>query len=255
MSLPLASPSFPDPSGAVGGALGPGASREERLAAVRQLQSAIAGRQGHRIPDRALSVDPEFAEVLEHGALQMGRSYEVHGNVAFSLALAAQATRRGSWAAVIGFPELGAEAVSQLGVNLAQVVFIPRPGPHWLHVASALVGNVDIVIMNPGQDAPKNQKAPAPNGKLSQFNAKLRQANTVLLAHSPWLHAAEVFRVSTRAWEGLGRGHGRLRACEFSVSAQSRTSHRSRSLSVRLDPSHQNSHGTQRSEEWVTQTG
>ncbi|MGW3960160.1 hypothetical protein ACWED2_10075 [Amycolatopsis sp. NPDC005003] len=63
----------------------------------------------------------------------------VGGSTALVLALLAEATREGSWAAITGMPEVGVVAAAELGVELDRLALAPNPGAELVAVVSALI--------------------------------------------------------------------------------------------------------------------
>src|SRR5436305_1103558 len=53
----------------------------------------------------------------------------------------------GSWAAVVGMPDLGLLAAAELGVVLHRLVLVPRPGTELGAVVAALLDGVDLVVV------------------------------------------------------------------------------------------------------------
>jgi hypothetical protein len=65
--------------------------------------------------------------VLPWAGLRRGSTVGVHGSVSL-LALLSAATSEGSWAAVVGMPEMGLVAAAEMGVAVQRLGHIPRPG-------------------------------------------------------------------------------------------------------------------------------
>ena len=73
-----------------------------------------------------LPIAPSFAPLFADGGLVRGRTVACTGDAALStaLALAASATRLGSWLAVIGVPQLGVGAAIEAGVHCVAAITI-----------------------------------------------------------------------------------------------------------------------------------
>src|SRR5215217_2002170 len=78
--------------------------------------------------------------------LPRGNTVAVHDSTSLLLALLAEATKTGSWVAVVGMPDLGLAAAAELGVELTRVVLIPEPGAQFVSVVAALFEGVDLVV-------------------------------------------------------------------------------------------------------------
>ena len=76
------------------------------------------------------------------------------------MALAAEASRRGSWVAAVGMADLGVSALAERGVNLERWALVDPPAGGrgrggWsaslaADVLGAVVGGFDLVLLGPG---------------------------------------------------------------------------------------------------------
>jgi hypothetical protein len=154
-------------------------------------------------------------EPLLAGGLRRGSTVTVHGSTSLALGLLARATVEGSWAAIVGVPSLGLAAAEELGVDLARLALVPNPGGQWAIVAAALVDAFDLVVV-----APPGRAKPADARRLT---AKTRERGAVLVPVGAWPEPADVrLGIASAEWQGLGDGHGRLRARRVEVVAQGR---------------------------------
>ena len=129
-------------------------------------------------------------------------------------ALLAEASKAGSWCAVVGLPALGAVAAADTGIVLERLALVPNPGPEWATVAAALIDGVDVVVIA----APGTVSASI----ASRLAARARQRGSVLVPYGRWEGADITLRVTRGRWDGLGDGHGRLRRREVTIVAQGR---------------------------------
>lgn len=136
------------------------------------------------------------------------------GACSLLLALLAEASRTGSWCAVVGVPTLGAVAAAESGIALDRLALIPNPGPEWATVVAALIDGLDVVAV-----AVPNTIAPAVIARLA---ARARQRGAVLVPFGRWAGADVTLQVVQGAWEGLGQGRGRLRRREVTICARGR---------------------------------
>ncbi|HEY0697856.1 MAG TPA: hypothetical protein VGD43_08600, partial [Micromonospora sp.] len=169
---------------------------------------------------RLLPVLPELTGLLPGRGLRRGSTVAVtparpaHGGSSLVLALLAEASRSGSWCAVVGVPTFGALAAADIGIALDRLALVPYPGPEWATVVAALIDGVDVVVVAaPG---------PVSASVASRLAARARQRGSVLLPYGRWDGADVTLRVVRGAWEGLGRGRGRLRRREVTISARGR---------------------------------
>ncbi|MCL3861929.1 hypothetical protein [Actinotalea sp. K2] len=165
---------------------------------------------------RFLPVHSGVAGLLPSGALDRGTTVVVDGSTSLVLALIAAASQAGAWAAVVGLPEVGVLAAHQLGLVLDRVALVPSPGPDAPSVVAALIDGVDIVVLGPGVAL-----GPADRRRLA---ARARERSAVLIPTAPWPGAHVVLTAEASRWEGLGRGHGRLRSRRLTVHRAGRGS-------------------------------
>ncbi|MCY3619228.1 MAG: hypothetical protein F4Z00_11240, partial [Acidimicrobiaceae bacterium] len=70
--------------------------------------------------ERRLPVEEALAPLLPEGSIRRGAAVAVggHGSMTLAVALAAEASRRGSWVAAVGMADLGVAALAERGVDL-----------------------------------------------------------------------------------------------------------------------------------------
>lgn len=176
--------------------------------------------------DQLLPVDEAFEKMLPDDGLKRGTTVTVSGPSCTSLALGliTEASRTGSWTAIVGLPWLGLVSAEELGVELGRVAIIDDPGDQWATIIAALVGAFDVVLTC----LPPRVKA-ADGRRLA---ARLRERGTVLVQIPEPVHPSRphhdvitgdvVLTVSAVEWEGLGRGHGRLLSRRIEVLTSGR---------------------------------
>jgi hypothetical protein len=171
---------------------------------------------------RVLPVVPELSGLLPGRGLRRGstvavaagRSAPAGGSTSLLLALLAEASRSGSWCAVVGIPSLGALAAQENGIDLDRLALVPDPGPDWPTVIAALIDGVDVVVTAiPGQVAPTI---------ADRLVARARQRGSVLMPFGQWPGADVTLQVTASRWEGLSLGRGRLRRREVTILARGR---------------------------------
>lgn len=165
---------------------------------------------------QALPCDPQLAPLLPWSGLRRGATISTVGSTSLLMLLLAGAMRdTGSWAAIVGMPQLGVLAAGQdHGIPLERLALVPEPGPDWPTVVAALLDGVDLVVVNPPPSTD-----PRIVGNLA---ARARQKGAVLIPTTPWPGADVALVVTGRRWRGLGEGRGRLRWCELDVQAAGR---------------------------------
>jgi hypothetical protein len=136
------------------------------------------------------------------------------GGSALVLALIAEASRAGSWCAMVGIPTFGAVAAADAGIALDRLALVPNPGPEWPAVVAALIDGIDVVVTAvPGT---------VPPSIASRLAARARQRGSVLVPYGRWDGADVTLQVVRSDWEGLGQGHGRLRQRRVTIVARGR---------------------------------
>jgi hypothetical protein len=167
-------------------------------------------------------VSPALAGLLPDG-LRRGSSIGVAGPGARSLALAliAEATATGSWAAVVDDPDLGLAAAAEAGVALARLAVVDLSGQaasrQWGAVVAALVGGLDLVLV-----APRRRVRTADARRLA---ARARERGSVLIriGGASWPDRPDLeLAMADAAWEGPEDGYGRLRCRRAEVVATGR---------------------------------
>lgn len=162
-----------------------------------QAGSDVEGRY-HRVVDGLTG--------LLGAGLRCGSSYLVEGSTSLSLAMAAGASQDGGWCAAVGMPQLGAQSVAGLGIDLDRFAVVPDPGNHWLEVVATLADAVDVILLAPS--------APGGDGDLRRLAARLRQRGCTLVVHGRrWSGAEARLTVTDSQWVGVGSdGRGYLSA-------------------------------------------
>jgi len=209
--------------------------------------------------ERVLPVLAPLASLFPEGGLRRGTVVSVTGSVpersggsvpersggssSLALALLAGASGEGSWCAAVGLSSLGIVAAEELGVALDRFPLVAAPpnAEEWAWAVAALLDAVDIVLARPPAGRPVRDV----HARRLAARARERSAVLIVTAACPnavtaacpnavtaaggawpggaWPGGADV-RLETAAavWEGIGEGHGRLRARRMEVVAGGR---------------------------------
>ncbi|MBB4912128.1 hypothetical protein [Actinophytocola algeriensis] len=168
------------------------------------------------IPDdraRMLPVHPALADLFPWGGLRRGATVAVRGSTSLLFALLAPPTDTGSWAALVGMPDLGLRAASELGVAVERLALVRHPGANLPAVVAALLDGMDLVAVNPAR---------LTDSHLRRLSARARHRGAVLISTGQWPGADLELTLSDTRWTGLGDGHGFLEARETLVAARGR---------------------------------
>ncbi|MDX3386098.1 hypothetical protein PV682_32265 [Streptomyces niveiscabiei] len=156
----------------------------------------------------------ELESLLPGGRLRPGSIVSVGQDLPLLLALAARAaTEAGPWA-VVGLPQLGVLAAGSMGLDVGAGLWVDRPGKRWPEVVTTLAESVPVLLLGP--------LGPAPGRQGRRLAAVLRRTGAVLLTTGAWEGADLRMAVTASRWEGVGAGHGLLRARRVRVSATGR---------------------------------
>ena len=199
-------------------------NQTQAMADVSALRDRLEQMQGRRMSAPVLPTHPAFSHLLPGGGLKPGSAYALASSSALLLALMARASQDGAWCAVVGMPDLGAEAAEKYGLDLDRLVFIPDPGPRWLAVTATIADVLPVVAVRPPRQAHRQAQASAGGAEVSRLAARLRERGSVLLVQGSWPQAEAVIDVADPRWSGLGAGHGYLAGRELTVSVASRRS-------------------------------
>ncbi len=184
---------------------------------VDQLRERVTAMQGGptRMP---VPTHPALADLLQ---LRTGGSYGVD-SASLALALAAGASAAGEWVGFAGWPDFGAEAAVELGVDLSRTVLVPDPGESWLEVAAALVDVLRVVVLRPTVAVDARS--------AGVLDARLRSRSSVLVVWGEWPRVEARLSLERSRWTGPQDGHGRLRERSASLSVRRGTAPPVRSL-------------------------
>ena len=175
------------------------------------MTTELRTRLGTPLARAPLPVASPLASLFD-GGLVRGRTVACAGDAALSaaLALAAEATRSGSWLAVVGVPNLGVAAAIEAGVAVERIVLAqpPRASREWIATVAALVEGFDVLIVAPpallvAHDARRLQ---------SRILARQSVLIVVDLPALPSLGSTDVFssdidvHTDTVSWSGIERG-------------------------------------------------
>jgi hypothetical protein len=189
---------------------GAGLSLAERVRQAAAPATALAGGEAGQV----LPVDPALARLLPGGGLRRGSTVAVEGSASLLFAVLAEASKAGSWCAVVGVPGLGAVAAAEAGVATERLALVPRPGTDLAGVVAALVDGMDVVVVG------GTARLSAADGR--RLAARARQRGAVLMPYGPWHGADLELSCAGGRWRGLGTGHGHLRSREVTVQARGR---------------------------------
>lgn len=193
------------------------------------LRGGAVSPAGPLAGERLLPVAPALERLFPEGGLRRGSTVAVAGSTLLALALLAGPSAVGSWCAVVGMPALGLVAAAEVGVAMERLALVPATGSEWPTVVAALLDALDVVVVATGAGAGDadgrrgigRRVRPADARRLT---ARARERGAVLVVLGAWEGANVRLSVvgSPCQWQGLGSGHGCLRARLVEVGAEGR---------------------------------
>ena len=205
---------------------------------VSEVPGVIRGRPGRQVPpslaakvrpvsspgSRVLALAAALVPLFPDGALRRGSTTVVaarpgQGGTTLGLSLLAGASAGGRWCATVGVADPGVVAMTEIGLDLRRVVFVPRPKAGWADAAGELLNGVDVVLVRP-----PGRGRPTASRHLSA-RARERQAALVVLVdrREDWGADADlVLSVSATEWRGAGPGQGHLRGRRAEIRVSGR---------------------------------
>jgi hypothetical protein len=189
----------------------------ERLA-VRSAPTTLAGERLLPVAEPLLPLLP--GGLVRGSSVQVAGAADGLGSTSLALAVLAGPSGAGSWAAAVGVPTLGLAAAAGFGVDLGRLVLVAPPAAaDWATVVATLLDAFEVVVARPSA-----RRVGAADAR--RLAARARERGSVLLRLGPpssWPEAADVtLTVTATRWEGLGQGHGHLRARRAVVEAGGR---------------------------------
>lgn len=176
--------------------------------------------------EKTLPVVDALTGLLPSGGLVRGSSVSVAGVGATSLALAllSQASRTGSWIALVGVDSFGWAAATRSGWVLERTVSVSEPPTSaWATTVGALLDSVDVVVVDPTHQIRPND--------ARRLVARGRERGSILVRLSTpdgrtrfrWPVNADLdLRSETTQWVGLEKGAGHLQERRVTVTAGGR---------------------------------
>jgi len=140
----------------------------------------------------------------------------VGGVRSLGLALGAAPSAAGSWVGAVGLPSLGLVAAAEAGISLERLMLVADPpASSWATVIVTLLDAMDVVLARPVG------RVRGSDGRRIAARARERGAVLVLAGGADlWpLPADLTFTVTAASWQGVGEGHGHLRARRAEVTA------------------------------------
>lgn len=188
---------------------------EKPVLALSELQLGGHVQKFGIAQDRLLPLRSDLMPLFPWGGLKRGTVVEITSSV-LTMALLAEATTQGSWAAVVGSPEMGLAAARGQGVALERLVVVHRPPlDQAAAVIAALVDALDFVVVGP--------RLLQRSVDARRLSARARERGSVLVSRGGWLEGPDVsLHVRAQHFTGMAEGHGHLAGWSIDVETSGR---------------------------------
>ena len=178
--------------------------------------------------ERRIPVEEALAPLLTEGSIRRGTAVEVggHGSMTLATALAAEASRRGSWVAAVGMADLGVAALAERGADLDRWTLVDLPAgvgdSAAADVLGAAVSGFDLVLLGPA--------IRVAGATARRLLARMREHGTSLICAlgrasanlATGLEPELRMMIEQTQWTGIDDGHGRLLARQARVTVAGR---------------------------------
>jgi len=217
-----------------------GENRAEQLEQLRRQMAAVsgkvgAGRRGAAPSAAAAPAGPVFEAPLPvpslltgvlPAGLPRGTVAVLSGARSLMLSMVAAVTAAGGNAAIVGQPDLGLLAASEMGADLSRLAVIPHPGNDPVEVATVLMDGMDLVVLGLG-----GRSVPPARTRVVLARARHRGC-ALLVSGGTWQGTALQLDARVSGYETVGcasvPGFGRIGAVRLEVRAAGRAAGRTR---------------------------
>ncbi|MYB04572.1 MAG: hypothetical protein F4144_06055 [Acidimicrobiaceae bacterium] len=195
------------------------------LETAQVLPDRLDAASGGAARERRFPVEEALAPLLPEGSIRRGAAVVVggHGSMTLAVALAAEASRRGSWVAAVGTTDLGVAALAERGVDLGRWALVDlsergRDRNIAADVLGAVVGGFDLVLVG---------RAIRVDGATARrLVARMREHGTSVICAlgnasadtAAGLQPEVRLMIEQTRWTGIDNGHGRLLARQAEVA-------------------------------------
>ncbi|OBJ30877.1 MULTISPECIES: hypothetical protein [Mycolicibacter] len=220
-----------------------GKNRADQLEQLRRQMAAVSGKVGvgrRGAGPSAAPADPVFEAVLPvpsllagvlPAGLPRGTVAVLSGARSLMLSMVATVTAAGGNAAIVGQPDLGLLAASEMGADLSRLAVIPDPGNDPVEVATVLMDGMDLVVLGLG-----GRSVPPARTRVVLARARHRGC-ALLVSGGAWQGTALQLDARVSGYETVGDkmagcgaipGFGRIGAVRLEVRAAGRAAGRTR---------------------------
>ena len=213
-------------------------NRAEQLESLRRRMAVLSGEtSGTAVADDPLPESesrlalPQWVADALPVALPRGTVAVLSGARSLLLGVVAAVTAAGGNAAIVGQPDIGLLAASEMGADLSRLAVVPDPGNDPVEVAAVLMDGMDLVVLGLG-----GKSVPPARTRVVAARARHRGC-ALLVSGGAWQGAAlrldarvSGYELASGALPGCAAvpGFGRIGAVRLEVRAAGRGAGRTR---------------------------
>ena len=163
-----------------------------------------------------LDTPPAIATLLPKRGLARGSVVAVNGASSVLLSLLASITGSGKHAAVVGLPNLGILAATEMGADLNRCAFVPYPSDAAIDAAAILLDGMDLVVLGLAGAAVPPTRARAVIARARSKGACL------IVTEGRWDGPDVRIDSQVRGYTGLTQGRGRITGLNIDIEVSGR---------------------------------
>jgi hypothetical protein len=194
--------------------------RAEQLESLRrrmaEMSGAVAARSDDLLPEsESLLALPQWLAELLDVQLPRGTVAVLSGARSLLLGMVAAVTAAGGNVAIVGQPDIGLLAASEMGADLSRLAVIPDPGADPVEVAAVLIDGMDLVVLGLG-----GRRVPPTRARAVVARAR-NKGCTLLVTDGDWQGAPTRLAARVCGYEitaGSRAGFGRISGVRLQVS-------------------------------------
>lgn len=194
--------------------------RAEKIAYLRQQMAKFQPRPtvaefahpAESSAEETLSLAGTWAEILSPQGVPRREVTQIAGSPQGLMGCVAGLSAAGNSIALVGFPDVSWAAAYELGAQLDNLVWVPRPGTDAAGIAMVLAPGFDVVVADFAESPFLTPQ------RARRYEARLRDTSGALVvADCQWPQAP--LKISTRliGADGMQHGYGRLSSLNLQV--------------------------------------
>lgn len=195
---------------------------------IRPLQSTEVGKELSEHTLASLDIKPlrqttapilpisnDMNSILQQRGIPLGSCVGITGSTSLLHVLLKGPTLKKLWCAIVGMPDFGVLAATELGVDIKRLLFLPYPRTKWVKAASSLLDACSVVVVNL-QNSYSHAEA-------QHLAARARHHRHVLVLTgkyaTQWPQLDLSLHCDTIHWDGIKNGDGYLHQQHLEITA------------------------------------